>query len=124
MTSLTIKAKTPKRGEIWLVNFDPTIGAEIKKTRPAVIISSDAVEKLPIKLITPITDWKPYFTQNFWHIKIEPDTTNGLTKTSAIDILQIRGMDLQRFIQKLGNADLSKMQEISVAILTILEYNC
>jgi mRNA interferase MazF len=41
----------PKRGEIWLVNFDPTIGAEIKKVRPAVVISSDAVGKLPIKLM-------------------------------------------------------------------------
>lgn len=123
MTSLTIKPKTPKRGEIWLVNFDPTIGAEIKKTRPAVIISSNAVGKLPIKLIAPITDWKPYFTQNFWHIKIEPDTINGLTKTSAIDVLQIRGVDLQRFIQKFGNADSSKMQEVSVAILTILDYS-
>ena len=33
----------PKRGEIWLVSFDPTIGAEIRKTPPAVIISSDAL---------------------------------------------------------------------------------
>ncbi|UXE64481.1 MAG: type II toxin-antitoxin system PemK/MazF family toxin [Woronichinia naegeliana WA131] len=119
---MTIKPETLKRGEIWLVNFDPTIGAEIRKSRPAVVISSNAVGKLPIKLIAPITDWKPYFTQNFWHIKIEPNTTNGLTKISAIDALQIRGVDLQRFIQKLGSADSSKMQEISVAILTILEY--
>ena len=36
-----------KRGEVWLVNLDPTIGAEIKKTRPAVIISSDLVGVLP-----------------------------------------------------------------------------
>ncbi len=123
MTSLTIKPETPKRGEIWLVNFDPTIGSEIRKSRPAVVISSNAVGRLPIKLIAPITDWKSYFTQNFWHIKIEPNTTNGLTKISAIDALQIRGVDLQRFIQKLGNADSSKMQEISIAILTILEYS-
>jgi len=38
---------SPKRGEIWLVNFDPTVGAEIKKIRPAVVISSDGVGKLP-----------------------------------------------------------------------------
>ena len=60
MTSLTIKPETPKRGEIWLVNFDPTIGAEIRKSRPAVVISSNAVGKLPIKLIAPITDWKTW----------------------------------------------------------------
>ncbi|MEI6065034.1 MAG: type II toxin-antitoxin system PemK/MazF family toxin, partial [Pseudanabaena sp. ELA748] len=49
----------PNRGEIWLVNLEPTVGAEIRKTRPVVVISSDAIGKLPIKLIAPITDWKP-----------------------------------------------------------------
>ena len=73
MTSSTISPNMPKRGEIWLVNFDPTVGAEIKKVRPAIVMSSDAVGKLPIKLIAPITDWKPYFSNNFWHVKIEPD---------------------------------------------------
>ena len=64
----------PKRGEIWLVNLDPTVGAEIQKrlapvgfpdaksetrqTRPAIIISSDYIGKLPLKLVVPITDWK------------------------------------------------------------------
>ena len=43
MTSLSINPELPKRGEIWLVNFDPTVGAEIKKVRPAVVISSDSV---------------------------------------------------------------------------------
>ena len=65
MTSLTTRGTLPKRGEIWLVNFDPTIGAEIKKTRPAFVVSSNAIAKLPIKLIAPITDWKPYFAQDF-----------------------------------------------------------
>lgn len=40
MTLLSTKS-IPKRGEIWLINFDPTIGTEIKKTRPGVIISSE-----------------------------------------------------------------------------------
>ncbi|MDD1438227.1 type II toxin-antitoxin system PemK/MazF family toxin [Dolichospermum sp. ST_sed10] len=57
MTSLIINPDTPKRGEIWLVNFDPTVGAEIRKIRPAVVISSDAAGRLPIKLVAPITGW-------------------------------------------------------------------
>lgn len=65
MTSLTISPAVPKRGEIWLVNFDPTVGAEIKKVRPSVVISSDDIGKLPIELIAFITDWKSYFSQNF-----------------------------------------------------------
>ena len=122
MTLSTTNIDLPKRGEIWLVNFDPTIGAEIKKVRPAVVINSDAVGKLPIKLIAPITDWKPYFSQNFWHIKIEPDTVNGLTKISAIDALQLRGVDLQRFIPKLGNVSQVTMSEITIAIATVIEF--
>ncbi|MBE9054466.1 MULTISPECIES: type II toxin-antitoxin system PemK/MazF family toxin [Sphaerospermopsis] len=122
MTSWTTNRDIPKRGEIWLVNFDPTIGAEIKKVRPAVVISSDAVGKLPIKLIAPITDWKPYFSQDFWHVKIEPDTTNSLAKVSAIDALQLRGVDLQRFIRKLGNVSDVTMSEIAAAILGVIEW--
>ncbi len=121
MTSLTTNAETPKRGDIWLVNFDPTIGAEIKKIRPAVVISSDAVGKLPIKLIAPLTDWKPYFADNLWHVKIEPDMANNLTKASAIDALQLRGVDLQRFIRKLGIVSDITMSAISTAIVTVIE---
>lgn len=105
-----------------MIDFDPTVGAEIKKVRPAVVISSDAVGKLPIKLIAPVTDWKPYFLQNFWHVKVEPDPTNGLTKVSAIDTLQLRGVDLQRFIRRLGNVSELTMSEIAVAIVSVIEF--
>ena len=44
------------RGEIWLINLDPTIGAEIKKTRPVVIVSSNAVGILPLRVVVPLTD--------------------------------------------------------------------
>jgi len=118
---LNTNLEVPKRGEIWLVNFDPTIGAEIKKIRPAVVMSSDAVGKLPIKLIAPVTDWKPYFAENLWHVKIEPDMENNLTKVSATDALQLRGVDLQRFIRKLGIVSDATMLAISSAIVTVIE---
>jgi mRNA interferase MazF len=112
----------PRRGEIWLVNFDPTVGTEIRKTRPAVVVSSDAVGRLPIKLVAPVTDWKEYFAPNIWHIRIDPDPTNGLTKVSAVDTLQLRGMDHQRFIRKLGQVSPVTMEEIVLAIAAIVEY--
>jgi len=121
VTSLTTNTNIPKRGEIWLVNFDPTVGSEIKKVRPAVVISSNAVGKLPIKLIAPITDWKPSFSENIWHVKIEPDEINCLIKASAIDVLQLRGVDLQRFARKLGDVSDNTMSEITIAIAIIIE---
>jgi mRNA interferase MazF len=51
-----------KQGEVWQITLDPAVGAEIKKKRPALIISADALGKLPLKIITPITDWKEHFT--------------------------------------------------------------
>ncbi|MBD2607082.1 type II toxin-antitoxin system PemK/MazF family toxin [Scytonema hofmannii FACHB-248] len=119
---MIISSAGSKRGDIWLANFDPTVGAEIKKVRPAVIVSSDGVGKLPIKLIAPITDWKEYYAGNIWHVKIEPDATNTLTKASAVDVLQLRGMDVQRFIRKIGECSTEIMEEIAAAIAAIVEY--
>lgn len=45
-----------KRGDIWLVSLDPTVGSELRKTRPAVIVSSDGVGRLPLKVVVPQTD--------------------------------------------------------------------
>ncbi|HSM80674.1 MAG TPA: type II toxin-antitoxin system PemK/MazF family toxin [Nodosilinea sp.] len=106
---------------MWLVNFDPTLGSEIKKVRPAIVISSDAVGKLPIKLVAPVTDWKPYFANNLWHVRILPNADNGLSKPSAIDALQLRGIDLQRFVRRLGRISDETLAEIAIAIMTVIE---
>ena len=46
----------PKRGEIYLVNFDPTVGSEIKKTRPALILQNDIANQYsPITIVAAIT---------------------------------------------------------------------
>ena len=112
----------PKRGEIWQVNFDPTVGTEIRKIRPAVVISSDAVGILPIKLVAPLTDWKPRFSLNLWHVRIDPDPANGLSKPSAVDALQLRGMDTQRFHRRVGVVSADKIEEILLAIGAVIEY--
>ena len=113
----------PKRGEVWLVNLDPTLGAEIRKTRPVVVVSSDGIGKLPIKLVAPITDWKDSFALNPWHVRLEPDSENGLTKISAVDTLQLRGVDAQRFIKKFGQLSREEITEVVVAIAIVVEYS-
>ena len=119
---LTTEPPSPKRGEVWLVNFDPTVGSEIKKTRPAVVVSSDSVGRLPIKLIAPITEWKDHYHSNMWHIEIAPSSSNGLREISAVDVLQLRSVDKQRFVQKLGRVKSDIMEEIVAAIAMVIEY--
>jgi len=120
---LSIKPTDIKRGDIWRVNLDPTIGSEIKKSRPVVIISSNSVGKLPIKLIAPITGWNSRFDNLIWFVKIQPDSKNNLAKISAVDALQLRGVDIQRFIApKIGYLTQDTMEEISTAIAAVIEY--
>ena len=113
----------PKRGELWLVSLDPTIGAEIQKTRPAVVISSDYIGKLPLKLVIPVTDWKESFESDIWHIRLEPSVENGLSKISAADALQTRSVDKRRFVRQLGVITATELAEMTRAIAAIIEHS-
>ena len=114
---------SPRRGEVWQVDFNPTKGSEIKKLRPAVVISSDAIGALPIKLVAPITTWNDSFIGKLWLVSIEPSETNGLMQKSVVDTLQIRGVDIQaRFIKKLGVLPAPTMEEIAASIAIVVEY--
>src|SRR6056297_4046765 len=101
-----------KQGDIWLINLDPTIGAEIKKTRPAIIVNDDSLGKLPLKIIVPVTDWKDRYDLAPWMIKLEPDSRNGLYKDSSADCFQIRSLSKQRFVRKLGKISKAELEEI------------
>ena len=110
-----------KQGEIWEIDLNPTIGAEIKKKRPAVIINDDAIGILPLKIIVPITEWKARFQGAVWMVKIEPDSENNLTKASAIDTFQIRSVSTMRFVKKTGVASTDVLSKIKTAIKAVMD---
>src|SRR5437016_4059437 len=92
----------PKRGEVWLVEFYPSRGAEISKTRPAVVLSIPK-GKLPLRIVIPVTDWKTIFGYYDWFAYLEPTKFNGLMKPSGADCFQPKSFALERFIKKLGH---------------------
>jgi len=108
------------RGEIWLVDLDPTIGAEMNKTRPALIISDNGLGKLPLKVIVPITGWKEHYSIAPWMIKIEPNADNGLKKISSIDCFQIRSVSKNRLTEKTGEVSSDEINKVQEGILKIL----
>lgn len=110
-----------KRGEIWLINLDPAVGAEIKKTRPAVIVSADQLGKLPLSIIVPITEWKEHYSIAPWMIKLNATTQNGLSKTSSADCFQVRSVSQTRFIKKIGHLHTQQMEEISFGLSSVLQ---
>jgi mRNA interferase MazF len=109
-----------KQSEIWLIDLDPTKGAEIQKKRPAIIVNDDRLGKLPLKIIVPITDWKDRYDIAPWMVKLEPNTTNGLSKVSSADCFQIRSLSQERLIKKIGNIDITTLDEIKEAIKKVL----
>ena len=72
------------RGQVWLINLDPTVGAEIKKTRPAVVVNNDAIGILPLKVVVPITDWKDRYAiapwRFVWNLMQRTDWTRFLQR--------------------------------------------
>ncbi len=108
------------RGEVWLIDLDPAVGSEIRKTRPAVIVNDDAIGLLPLRVIVPITEWKDRYGVAPWMVQILPSSENGLDKLSAADAFQVRSLAHQRFVRKLGNLSDAVMRSISKALATVL----
>lgn len=109
-----------KQSEIWLINLDPTIGAGIKKTGPAIIVSDNSLGKLPLKIIVPLTDWKEKYEIAPWMVYIKPDSINNLTKVSAADCFQIRSISEERFIRKIGKISSENLEDIKDALSKVL----
>jgi mRNA interferase MazF len=103
----------PKQYEIILVNLDPTIGSEIKKTRPCVVISPDVMnQSLNTLIIAPITSTsKPYPTRIY---------SKSLTIPGWIVLDQIRTIDQRRILKRLGQLNSEEIQKCKVIIEEML----
>jgi mRNA interferase MazF len=109
-----------QRGEVWLINLDPTTGAEIKKSRPAIIVNDDAIGILPLKVIVPVTEWKEHYSMAPWLVKLLPDSENGLEKPSAADAFQVRSVSQKRFARRLGKLSDTALKAITEALAVVL----
>src|SRR5476651_620386 len=104
----------PRRGEIYLVAFDPTVGHEIKKTRPAVIIQNNVSNQYsPISIVAAISS---QFGDPPHPREVVIRTKSGLSKPSAVILNQIRSVDRKRLIKRLGVVDAATMRKVDEAL--------
>ena len=108
--------RTPRRGEVWDIRFDPSVGAEITKIRPAVVISEDSIGRLPLRIVVPVTDWKSQFGQLPWFVHLPATQTNGLTKESGADGFQVKSLSENRFVNFRGVLTDSQVDDVASAI--------
>jgi len=115
MNPMTIN---PQRGEVWLVNFQPQVGDEIRKARPALVLNANGVTRLELRIIIPITDWKDSYQHHYTKVHLLPTGQNGLTKPSAADAFQVKNVSIQRFIgpQPQGGLTMAEIQDVCVAL--------
>ena len=106
----------PRRGDIYLVEFDPARGHEIQKTRPALVIQNDIGNRhSSVTIVAAITSRlspTPYPVE----VIVAPTKTNGLTVASAIELGQIRSVDRGRLLKRLGFIDAVTMRKVDDAI--------
>lgn len=105
----------PKRGEIYLVNFDPTIGAEIKKTRPALILQNNiANTHSPITIVAAITS---RFDEILYPTEVLiKGAEGGISHDSVILLNQVRSIDKKRLIERLGAVKTETLKQVDRAI--------
>jgi len=107
---MEVVGRPPQRDEVWLVTLDPTQGVEIQKTRPCLVISPDEMNQhLQTVIVAPMTTvTRPYPTR-------VPVRFQGKRGQVALD--QLRAVDRQRLVHKLGTVSASTAQAVSATLL-------
>lgn len=106
----------PKRGEIWQVNFDPTVGHEIQKARPAVVISVDALASPGLRIVVPLTGYQQKHDNFPWCVPLRKNNRNGLSKDSTADAFQVKSVSIKRFIRKQGAVSSAALTDVVAAL--------
>lgn len=113
---------SPTRGELWLVRLPRAVGAELQRDRPAVVISSPALDALPVRIVVPLTTWRDQFEGRINKLRIEADDWNGLHTPSAADVLQVRSVSTERFLKRIGALEADEVEEIAAGVALAVDY--
>ena len=109
---------TPRRGDIWLVSLDPTVGHEIQKTRPAVVVTNDIYNRHNwVVLVVPLTS-NP--TAEYDQVLVQPPE-GGLAHASVTLPDQMRAVDRSRLVQRLGRLKPETMRRVDRSLKVILD---
>ena len=114
----------PKRGDIWKVAFDTTIGQEIRKRRRVLVMSVPKAGRKEMRIVVPITTGDEKFDNLFWMTRIRADSTNRLDHDSFADASQIQAVSLKRFGEQMGFIESqTQLDMISAAISLCIGYS-
>ena len=86
------------------------------------VVNVDSVGRLPLRIVVPITDWKPHYASLPWFVWLQANTTNGLSKDSGADAFQTKSVSLNRFSRRMGDATPAEVDLVAAAIALCVGY--
>ncbi len=95
----------------------------MRKTRPVVVVSSDAFAHRDVRLVVPLTSWQARFDRHLNKVAISATEPNGLRVDSGADVLQLRAVSLSRFIRLLGMLEPGPLHAICNGIAVAVEHD-
>ena len=109
-----------RRGDLVLVNLDPTVGVEIKKTRPAIVVSNDSINQFSqLVVVVPLTKNTAHLSPS--HVLI-PKGSARLAFASKVVTEQIKAVDKQRVVKRLGSLPPSLLAQVEHALKNTLAF--
>jgi mRNA interferase MazF len=111
--------RRPRRGEVYFVSFDPALGTEIKKTRPALVLQNDIANRFsPITIVAAITS---RFDADLYPTEVVISAPEaGLDTDSVVLLNQMRSIDRGRLVRRLGRVSSETMRKVDRALMLSL----
>ena len=111
---------TYKRGEIRWVKLNPTVGAEVQKTRPCLIVQNDIMNQYG--LLTIVMPFRAGSKEAPYVVNIKPTVANGLDKERFVDVAQIRAVDHRRVLDLVGVLEEEYWESIRTALNIVMGF--
>jgi len=107
------------RGEVWQLTLDRTAGKGTSEFRLVLILSSDALAVLPLRVVVPLLAWREAFADTPWMVRVPPVLNSGLTQVMAADALQVRSVSTTRLTGLLGSLPERFTSRVAQAVVEI-----
>ncbi len=107
------------RGEVWSLSLDTPAAKNDAQSRLVIILSSDALAVLPLRVVVPLMAWHDDYNTIPWLVRIPTVLTSGLSEVMAADALQVRSVNRTRLINRLGNLPQRITDQVAAAVTEI-----
>jgi mRNA interferase MazF len=109
------------RGEIWRMSLDTPAAKERGRERLVLILSSDALAVIPLRVVVPLVVWSEAFADAPWMVRVPPVLNSGLEDVMAADALQVRSISTSRLTHKLGALPERITGQVAAAVQEVLK---